>query len=101
MALAPRIRIRAAFAFAGPDAALSHLSAAPIWRIWVPDSQYVHVLTPRTADHRSTKFVVVHRHPKSELSRDLLSYSEGMPAVRPAPTVDCWAVLDRDSGGTS
>lgn len=92
----PRIRARAALAFAGPDAALSHLSAAAIWRIRVPDSQHVHVLTPRTADHRTTKFVVVHRHPSTSLPPELLAYSAGMPAVRPAPTlVDCWAVLDR------
>lgn len=96
MALDPRIRLRAALAFAGPGAALSHLSAAPIWRIRVPESEQVHVLIPRTADHRTTKFVVVHRHPDTKLPPDLLARSAGLPAVRPAPTlVDCWAVLDR------
>ncbi len=95
-ALDPRIRVRAALVFAGPDAALSHLSAAPIWRIRVPDSQHVHVLTPRSADHRTTEFVVVHRYPSAELPRELIAYSGGLPAVRPAPSlVDCWAVLDR------
>ncbi|MDQ3714522.1 MAG: DUF559 domain-containing protein [Actinomycetota bacterium] len=91
-----RIRLRAALAFAGPDAALSHLSAARIWRIRVPDSEHVHVLIPRTADHRTNRFVVIHRHASAELPRHLLAYSSGLPAVRPAPTlVDCWAMLDR------
>lgn len=95
-ALDQRIRLRAALAFAGPNAALSHLSSASIWRIRAPESQHVHVLTPRTADHRTTNFVVVHRHPSADIPQDLLAHSAGMPAVRPAPTlVDCWALLDR------
>ncbi len=85
-----RIRLRAALAFAGPAAVLSHFSAAPIWRIRVPETERVHVLIPRTADHRSTQFVVVHRHSDSYLSADLFAYSEGLAAVRPVPTlVDC------------
>lgn len=96
LALDPRIRLRAALAFAGPDAALSHLSAAPIWRIHIPENQHVHILIPRAADHRTTKFVVLHRYPGTELPSELLAYSAGLPAVRPAPTVvDCWSILDR------
>ncbi|MDQ3732872.1 MAG: DUF559 domain-containing protein [Actinomycetota bacterium] len=91
-----RIRLRAALAFAGPEAALSHLSAAPVWRIRVPDTDRVHVLIPRVADHRTTKFVVVHRSPGAQLPSDLCAYSAGLAAVRPTPTlVDCWSVLDR------
>lgn len=96
LTLDSRIRARGALTFAGPEAALSHMSAAAIWRIRVPTDQLVHVLIPRNADHRTTKFVVVHRHPSTELPNSLLAYSAGLPAVRPAPTlVDCWAILDR------
>ncbi len=96
LALDSRIRARGALAFAGPDVALSHVSAASTWRIRMPGDQLVHVLIPRIADHRTTKFVVVHRHPGRELPVEMLACSAGMPAVRPAPTVvDCWAMLDR------
>ncbi len=96
LSLDSRIRARGALAFAGPEAALSHMSAAAIWRIRVPTDQLVHVLIPRNADHRTTKFVVAHRHPRTELQNSLLVYGAGLPAVRPAPTlVACWAMLDR------
>ncbi|CAN5431916.1 hypothetical protein BH24ACT9_BH24ACT9_18460 [soil metagenome] len=56
----------------------------------------VHILIPRAADHRTTKFIVLHRYPGTELPSDLLAYSAGLAAVRPAPTVvDCWSILDR------
>ncbi|MBA3801117.1 MAG: hypothetical protein H0X18_18900 [Geodermatophilaceae bacterium] len=58
----------------------------------------MHVLAPRTADHRTTGFIVVHRHPSEDLPRELVAYSNGLPAVRPAPTVvDCWAMLIADT----
>lgn len=96
LALDREIRARAALAFAGSNSALSHLSAAALWRIQVPAGDHVHVLIPRGNDNRTTNFVVVHRYPDARLPKDLLAWNGGLPAVRPAPAVvDCWALLDR------
>ena len=81
----------AAVLWAGPGAALSHLSAAVLWRVWRRGARVSHVVTPR--GRRSQRGVIVHG--ARRLDPDQVTRHEGIPVTTVARTlVDLTDVLD-------
>lgn len=90
------IRARAALAFAGPNARLSHVTAAERWGMTVPDSakDHVHVVIPRPQQNRTSGFVVVHRLGQSDTAA-VPMLRRGLPVVDAIPAlIGSWAILD-------
>lgn len=88
------IRARGALAYAGPEAVLSHLTAADWWRMTLPEHSRdrVHVLLPRAETHRSSGYAVVHRT-ESDLEASTV-VSGGVPMLDAVPAlVGAWALL--------
>lgn len=89
------IRARAALAFAGPDALLSHVTAAERWGMNLPDAagDHVHVGIPRPRQNRTTGYVVVHRlaEPHAAVVPML---RRGLPVTDPVQSLlGSWAIL--------
>lgn len=90
------VRTRAALAFAGPDALLSHATAAQRWNMTLPDSsgEHVHVAIPRPRQNRTTGFVVVHRLNEADAAVAPMM-RRGLPVTDPVRSlVASWAILD-------
>lgn len=90
------IRARAALAFAGPDALLSHVTAAHRWGMTVPDSsgEHVHISIPRLRQNRTTGYVVVHRLAEADPAGAPI-VRRGLPVTDPVRSlVGSWAILD-------
>lgn len=90
------VRARAALAFAGPNARLSHVTAAERWGMTVPDSakDHVHVVIPRPQQNRTSGFVIVHRQSESDASLAPL-VRRGLPVADPVQSLlGSWAILD-------
>jgi hypothetical protein len=90
------VRLRAALMAAGPDAALSHTTALGVWRLPVPDSKLVHVMTgpgrrirlPRIVAHRRSGFTA---EPPAVVVRSGLRVTNLETSL-----VDAWPLLDGD-----
>lgn len=77
----------------GPDAALSHLDAAALWRIYKGEGARIHVTIPRSA--AGPPGIQVHR--ARRLHPDDLTTREGIPVTTVARTlVDLADLLGRD-----
>lgn len=90
------IRARAALAFAGPDAVLSHVTAAQRWGMALPETSgdHVHVSIPRARQNRTTGFVVVHR--LAEVDPPVVPpLRNGLPVTDAVQALlGSWAILD-------
>ena len=89
---------RAALAYAGPDAALSHLSALRAWGLPVPADLPDHVSVPASRRPRAVEPVQFHRSDRlDELERRTVERS-GLATVRiERAIVESWPLLDGDA----
>jgi hypothetical protein len=96
----PGTRIRAALAYAGPDAALSHLTALASWRLPGGDLDGpVHLTVPESRRLRATRGVVAHRRPGFRAAPPEVVVRRGLPVCCVERSiVDSWALLPRDAG---
>lgn len=95
----PRTRMRAAICHAGPDAALSHVTALGVWRL--PGGTLdgpVHVLVPATKLSRGSPGLVVHRRRGFSAASSGVVNRAGLPTCRVEQSVvDSWPLLDPDT----
>jgi len=84
---APSIEARwmAAVLASGPDAALSHGSAAALWKLLRPISGPVHVCVPTQAGRRMRTGIRLHRC--ASLAPDQVTRHRGIPVTTPARTI--------------
>jgi hypothetical protein len=68
----------------GPDVALSHESAAALWRIRRERTRTIHVSTPTDSDHRQPGIVA---HRRSSLPDRDLTRHQGIPVTTPVLTL--------------
>jgi hypothetical protein len=96
----PWVRARAAVRYAGPDAALSHLTALGVWRLPGGDlAGPVHVLVPWHRRPRASQGVVVHRRVGFAADLPDVVARGGLPTCRVERcAVDSWPLLARDVG---
>lgn len=96
----PRVRARAGLVYAGPEAALSHLTALGIWRLPGGDLDGpVHVLVSTRRRPRAGHGVVVHRRPRFVAQPPEVVIRDGLPTSRiERCIVDSWPLLPRDAG---
>jgi len=88
----PAIRCRAALAYAGPDAALSHVSALATWGLPVVASSEVHVVTGHGRRLRAPG-IVAHRRAQFVANPPAVVVRSGVPVTRLEQSiVDAWAL---------
>jgi hypothetical protein len=95
----PRTRIRVALTYAGPGAALSHLTALAAWRLpgGTPDGP-VHLLVDWRRRLRAVEGVVVHRRRGFAAAAPEVVVRAGFPTSRVERcVVDCWPLLWHDA----
>ena len=86
----PDTRRRAALAFAGPGAALSHTSALAVWGVPVPDDPEVHILTGPERRIRVAG-IVAHRRVGFRPEPPTVVVRNGLPVTRLEQSlVDAW-----------
>jgi very-short-patch-repair endonuclease len=86
---------RAAVMYAGGVAALSHLSSLGRWRLPVPESGPVHLMTAESSRLRGAPGLVVHRRDGFTLDPPEVLVRDGLPVVRlDRCLIDSWALLD-------
>jgi len=95
----PRTRLRAALCYAGPDAALSHLTALAVWQL--PGGRRdgpVHVLVPATTQRRrGGPGIRVHRRRGFTVAGPMVVARSGLPTSRvEVAVVDSWPWLAAD-----
>jgi hypothetical protein len=95
----PRTRARAALAYAGPDAALSHLTALAVWRLPGGDLDgSVHVLVDWRRRLHAVDGVVVHRRRGFVAAAPEVVVRAGFPTCRVERcVVDSWPLLPHDT----
>jgi very-short-patch-repair endonuclease len=95
----PKLRARAALRYAGPTAALSHLTALGVWRL--PGGALdgpVHVLLPANRRLRGSAGVVLHRRRGFVVDSCDVVVRAGLPTCRVEPSVvDSWPLLTGDT----
>jgi uncharacterized protein DUF559 len=96
----PRVRMRAALMYAGPDAALSHLTALGVWRLPGADLDGpIHVLVPWPRRLRGTGGIVLHRRPRFVAGAPEVVVRDGLRISRVERCiVDSWPLVPRDVG---
>lgn len=93
----PRTLPRAALAYAGAGAALSHLSGLSQWDLPVPAADAVHVLTGRDRQLRGAPGLVVHRRAGFVAEPPQAVARHGLWAVRlDQCLIDSWPLLAGD-----
>jgi hypothetical protein len=94
----PRTRARAALAYAGPDTALSHITALGVWRL--PGGHLagpVHVLVDWHRRLRGAPGLVVHRRMDFVSEQPEVVVRSGLPTCRlERSVVDSWPLLAPD-----
>lgn len=92
-------RLRAAVRYAGPGAALSHLTALGVWRL--PGGELdgpVHVLVSTSRRPRAADRIVVHRRRGFDADGNGALRRHGVPVCRVEQSaVDAWALLPADT----
>jgi Protein of unknown function (DUF559) len=95
----PKLRARAALRYAGPTAALSHITALGVWRL--PGGTLdgpVHMLLPATRKLRGGAGVVLHRRRGFAVDGPGVVLRSGLPTCRVEPSiVDSWRLLAGDT----
>lgn len=93
----PRTHFRAALAYAGPGAALSHLSGLSQWDLPVPATDAVHILTGRDRQLRGAPGLVVHRRAGFVAEPPHAVLRLGLSTVRlDQCLIDSWPLLTGD-----
>jgi Transcriptional regulator, AbiEi antitoxin/Protein of unknown function (DUF559) len=77
-------RWMAAVLACAPDSALSHRSAASLWRIRSDDERPIHVSVRRRCEHRRSG---IRTHSRPSLRRDEVAVFHGIPVTVPARTL--------------
>jgi very-short-patch-repair endonuclease len=94
----PRTLVRAAVAYAGGMAAVSHVTGLALWRLPVPATGPVHVTTWPSRHLRGATGLVVHRREQFTLAPPEVLWRAGCPVVRlERCVVDSWPLLDGDA----
>lgn len=95
----PWTRVRAAVGYAGPGAALSHVTALAVWQLPGGDlSGPIHVLVDRTRRLRATNGIVVHRRRGFTAEPPEVVIRAGSPVCcLERCVVDCWRLLSPDA----
>lgn len=94
----PETLRRAALAYAGEGAALSHLSALREWELPVPEGHPDHVTVPAARRPRATGLIHFHRSRGLAAPQRQVVVRHGMPVVRlERAVVESWPLLDRDA----
>jgi hypothetical protein len=95
----PKLRARAALRYAGPDAALSHVTALGVWRL--PGGALdgpVHLLVPAERRLRGGAGLLLHRRRGFTVAGPEVVTRAGLPTCRVEPSViDSWPLLPGDT----
>lgn len=83
-------RWKAAVLFCGPDAVLSHRSAAALWGIRNPSTRAIEVITPSKSSSRAS----IHRH-YAVLPADEVTEQDGIPVTTAPRTIFDLAAVER------
>jgi very-short-patch-repair endonuclease len=90
--------IRAALAYAGGRAAVSHTSALRTWQLPAPPGGPIHLITDGVRHLRGTPRLRVHRREDLRLEPPFVVERAGLPVTQlERSIIDSWPLLDKDA----